>query len=397
LVRIAFKSFFGGFLIVADRISVKKFPGVFFRESLKRLYNGKPDKSYCFSYENNGKQCWKTVGWASHGISAAYANQVRIDTLNKLNNGDVPNPAKRQRLTVGAAIAKYFTWAESEGKDLRVNKNIYKNHIEPHLSTIPIDFLSLEMLDKFKINLSANLAPASVKHVLIVIQKSINFCIKRKHWTGVNPASSKADFSLPALDNKGERFFTPEEAYRLLDHLAVRDPLWFDISLISLHTGLRLTEIFSLKGADINVEAKIALIKPKFGRREPVLLTDESLKILVSRRGLPDELIFKNLNGLKFNHAGFNFKAAVNACGLNDGITDSRQRVWFHTWRHTFASWLAQAGVDIFSIMKLMRHKTITMSMRYAHLIPDRQREYLDVIQRNLQAAGQSSPPDHQQ
>ena len=52
-------------------------------------------------------------------------------------------------------------------------------------------------------------------------------------------------------------------------------------------------------------------------------------------------------------------------------MKDARHKVVFHTLRHTFASWLAMAGTDIYRIKTLMRHKTITMTMRYAHLIPD--------------------------
>ena len=56
--------------------------------------------------------------------------------------------------------------------------------------------------------------------------------------------------------------------------------------------------------------------------------------------------------------------------GLNDGITDRRQKVVFHSLRHTFASWLALDGVDIYRIKELMRHKDITQTQRYAHLMP---------------------------
>jgi len=64
----------------------------------------------------------------------------------------------------------------------------------------------------------------------------------------------------------------------------------------------------------------------------------------------------------------------VDSIGLNDGVDDPRQRVVFHTLRHTFASWLAMSGTDIYTIKELMRHKTLTMTMRYAHLIPDAKR-----------------------
>ncbi len=57
--------------------------------------------------------------------------------------------------------------------------------------------------------------------------------------------------------------------------------------------------------------------------------------------------------------------------GFNKGITDNRQKVSFHTLRHTFASWLAIQGTSLYEIKELMGHKSITMTERYAHLMPD--------------------------
>lgn len=51
---------------------------------------------------------------------------------------------------------------------------------------------------------------------------------------------------------------------------------------------------------------------------------------------------------------------------------DNLKKVWFHTLRHTFASWLAQTGqVTLHELRDLMRHESIKMTERYAHMIPD--------------------------
>lgn len=60
--------------------------------------------------------------------------------------------------------------------------------------------------------------------------------------------------------------------------------------------------------------------------------------------------------------------------GFNKGVEDPRQRVVFHTLRHTFASWLAIQGTPILTIKELLGHKTLAMTGRYAHLIPDMKR-----------------------
>jgi site-specific recombinase XerD len=62
---------------------------------------------------------------------------------------------------------------------------------------------------------------------------------------------------------------------------------------------------------------------------------------------------------------------------INDGLetSDRKNRVVIHTLRHTFASHLAINGTPIFTIQKLMNHKDIKMTMRYAKLAPDSGRE----------------------
>ena len=68
------------------------------------------------------------------------------------------------------------------------------------------------------------------------------------------------------------------------------------------------------------------------------------------------------------------FRCAIKACGFNRGIKDRRERVCFHTLRHTFASWLVQKGYPLAMVGTLLGHKDIKMTMRYAHLAPNQAR-----------------------
>ena len=74
------------------------------------------------------------------------------------------------------------------------------------------------------------------------------------------------------------------------------------------------------------------------------------------------------------------FKRVVEEVGLNSGITDSRQKVVFHTLRHTFASWLVQKGTPLYTVAELMGHTSLAMTTRYAHLAPDNMRKAVDSI-----------------
>ncbi len=63
----------------------------------------------------------------------------------------------------------------------------------------------------------------------------------------------------------------------------------------------------------------------------------------------------------------------IRDCGTTFFTNSHRQKT--DSLRHTFASWLVLNGEDLKSIQELMRHSTISMTMKYAHLIPDKKRQ----------------------
>ena len=65
----------------------------------------------------------------------------------------------------------------------------------------------------------------------------------------------------------------------------------------------------------------------------------------------------------------------VDVLGFNKGVEDPRQKVTFHTLRHSFASWLALQGERLLTIRELLGHKSFAMTLRYAHLVPDEKRK----------------------
>ncbi len=63
----------------------------------------------------------------------------------------------------------------------------------------------------------------------------------------------------------------------------------------------------------------------------------------------------------------------------------------FHDLRHTFATRLAQAGVDLYKIAKLLGHKDIKMTQRYSHHYPESLRDGVAVLDRISPILAQSS------
>jgi len=89
----------------------------------------------------------------------------------------------------------------------------------------------------------------------------------------------------------------------------------------------------------------------------------------------PVDYVFKGKrHGDKIKTISRFFRLVVEDLRFNKSINDRRRRISFHTLRHTFASWLALQGETLPTIKELMGHKTLEMTMRYAHLMPDQKK-----------------------
>ena len=90
--------------------------------------------------------------------------------------------------------------------------------------------------------------------------------------------------------------------------------------------------------------------------------------------------VFHDEDGKPFPNTRRRFEAACRRAGLVD--------FHFHDLRHTFASWLVMAGVPLPTVSDLMGHKSITMTMRYAHLSPTHRLEAIQSLDKNLTNPG---------
>ena len=100
--------------------------------------------------------------------------------------------------------------------------------------------------------------------------------------------------------------------------------------------------------------------------------------------GEPSAQVYPSAKGGKTREAPGTFERVVAELGFNEGHQDRRDKVVFHTLRHTFASWLVQGGVDLYRVKELMGHSVMAMTERYAHLAPDAGRVSVEVIERGM-------------
>jgi integrase len=222
-----------------------------------------------------------------------------------------------------------------------------------------------------------------VQYVFATFRQVWNMAIRDKILSGDSPTKS---VKLPKVDNKRFRYLTKKEANLLLAALQQQDLATYRMATISLYTGMRADEVFSLTWGDVDTEKEHLRIRdPKNSESRYAYITSPVKTIIdAMTHGKPSDILFPNANGEKYSDTPFAYRTVVKALKFNDGITDPLNRVCFHTLRHTFGSWLAESGAELYTIGKLLGHKTLAMTARYAHLGPNTQRAAAKLLE-NLQ------------
>lgn len=361
---------------------VAKFIGVYYYESSTKMWKGLPDRCFYVTYKLHGRLTREKVGWQSEGYSAKLASHVRAERIRTIRHGDtLPSQRKTTFGDIWKAYDEWLTNGKAWPEDDRLR---YHKYLEERFKNTPLEQISPFDLERLKSDLIANnLSPATIKHVLVLFRQIWNKAVKWNMTRIQNPISA---IQLPRVQNRRERFLTREQAKMLLAELMIIDQPIYEMALLSLQTGMRAGEIFALRWADVDVDTLTISVPTgrggmkRAGRK--VYMNETVAKMFTEKPlGGPVEWIFATSNGKQRTKMSKIFLKTVRRIGLNDGVTDRRDLVTFHTLRHSFASWLAQQGTPLVAIKELMGHSTLSMTERYSHLIPDLKRDAIRRIE----------------
>jgi integrase len=370
---------------MALKTALKKFTGVYYTESKMKKWRDRPDRCYWVGFKDarTRKLIWERCGWASEGWTPEAAQRRRYELLEQDRTGDYKpkNDRKADQLTFGELMDKhYLPWAEHNKRSFRDDDNRYKNWLETRYGNHQLNIISPLDLERLKKEMKeAGKSPATITQVLCLVRQAFNKANQWRLWTGINPTKA---VSFPRKNNERQRFLTPGEADKLLQALEARSVQLAEMATLSLYGGLRLGEIFALMWCNVVWEAGILhILDSKNEKSRSISITDPIKKVLEETTpGAPDEPIFKTRSGKTKVWLSKTFKGVVDSIGLNKGITDRREKVCFHSLRHTFASWAVMAGIPLYMVGKTLGHKTAVMTQRYAHLAPESHRSVFEAV-----------------
>ena len=383
-----------------------RYQGVQVRESPERRHRGKPDLCFTIDYRDaQGKRIRRDIGWASEGITAAFAHQERLRLIAEakaIRRGESsPLTVQQASLILDRAWERYRDdWMKAKGKRYDSDQWMYDAHVRPVFGRTLLQEISPYALDRFMASLTAQgLSAQTIRHLVGLIRRIMRRMVAWGLYDGPLPFDA---ISMPRLDHRRERFLQPEEARALLAELHRRSHQTWLMALISLQCGLRFSEIAGIRHMDINLQQGLLYIaESKNGRARHAYLTPELIDALRDLPARPaNALVFPARDGKKMTNVSDSFSRAVDYLGLNDTgdtfrdangiehpvkITDRRQRIVFHSLRHTYASWLACSGAGQAMIAELLGHSSLEMSRRYTHLMDDEKKIHDGAHQQDFQ------------
>jgi len=217
-------------------------------------------------------------------------------------------------------------------------------------------------------------SPRTIQYELTLMSHAFNLAIMDWELIDVNPLKK---VKKETVNNSIERWLTKEEE----DQLLKASPKWLqDIIRFAVNTGFRQSEVLDLKWSQIDFERKTVTISEQKNKGVDTLpLNEATLEVLKeksSKSHIGDDLVFPTGQNTRFLNRNV-FRMFVSA---TEKVNIKKLR--FHDLRHTFATRLVQNGVDIYTVQKLGRWKSIKMVERYSHHNVESLRSGIQVMDR---------------
>ena len=335
---------------------------------------GKDDKAtrvWWLDFRHHGTRHVAKIG---KGISRSVARELASLKRAPILRGEAGIAQKKTRRDVSfdPAHDEFSNWITTNRKSHTVRgyqlclKQLKRSFTGRQLSHI----CSLDV-ERHKGSRVESGARVRANREIAVLKTLYNKCKEWGLYEGENPVSAVKPLKEP---RQRLRYLEYEEEARLLN---VSPLILRDVIELGLHTGLRIgAEAFQLRVPDVDLRRGLLTVQAAYaknGMTRTIPLNSRAREVL-TRRVTSGEYVFSQANGMPYKNLQRRFRNACKAAGLH------RTGVTIHTLRHTFASRLVMAGVDLRTVQELGGWSDLAMVQRYAHLSPHHKAEAVERI-----------------
>jgi len=326
-------------------------------------------------------------------ITLSQARTLADKARAKIAMGDDPiakKQAARQVPTFAVFIEqRYLPYVKGYKKAANSDVSYLNNQILPVLGKKYLDEITKKDIIDFHHGLKAKgYKPGTCNRSLILLRYAFNLAI-RWEIPGIKANPTKDVPLFDDHDGKRDRFLSPEETHRLFEAVQQSsNPMLQYIITMLILTGARKREVLDCRWEDLDLDKRQWRIPTtKAGRPRYVPLSSGAITLLAN---VPHDArcpyVFANPKTKKPYESIFN---SWNTARKKSGLSEVR----IHDLRHSFASFLVNAGRSLYEVQRILGHTQIKTTQRYAHLSQDTLLEAADAVGNLIGAAPLPAAP----
>jgi integrase len=334
----------------------------------------KRGKNWYADYAVDGKRVRKSFGRQKQ-VAELYVKNIEV----KIARGEELSP-KYDFISLPDFIAKYLQYCQDNKSQATYRTDLSRIKLfRQFLGSKGIEKLegiNPAVIEDFKSVVLRTSSANTFNHYLTLIKAMLNKAVAWRHLKE-NPLKNVK--KLKSTNARQVRFLTPEEICAILEKAG---DFMQRVIKILLYTGMRRSELVFLTWDDIDFHNKLITVqsKPEIGfhpkshraRSIPINPDLEQLLLDLPQRG---KYLFDDGKGRPLHCKDYYTKQFEKILKMAD-VKNAN----LHTLRHTFASSLVMAGVDLRTVQELLGHSTIKVTERYAHLSPDHRTRAVNVL-----------------
>lgn len=326
-------------------------------------------KTYVFRYQDQyGKLKQRRI--APYGdISFAEAQKIARKWRAEVIMGGDPAAMKAEKkaiLTYNELADQHLAYVKTYSRNPFNTDSILRVHLRPKWGGKRLDEITTPDVAKWLGELRhSGKAPATVEKIRVTFNRSFELAL-RWQTPGVKITPVRG-IQRPKIANARDRFLSSAEAARLLAAAdASLNPQLGNIVRLLLLTGARKRELLDAQWEHFDIERRAWFIPTsKTGKSRYVPLSQAALDVLdkLPRFNRCPWLLPNPETRKPYTDIKHPWETAREAAGL-DGLH-------IHDLRHSAASFMINAGIDLFAVGKVLGHADHQSTMRYAHLAND--------------------------
>ena len=336
-----------------------------------------------------GKQYWLTYTFENRQVRVP-AETTNKRTAEKIYHKRMADIAEGKYLDIKKnekVLFKDFAEIYMQRHAIPFKKS-WKRSDKSHIASLTPFFgekylyeITSMMIEDCKIERQKTVKRSSIKRELSTLCTMLNKAIKWKLLLE-NPMKDVERYRGDEADNQRVRYLEKDEIARLLSFC--HDLKLKNVVSLALHTGMRKGEIQRLQWNDVDFQKRQLVVTiSKNGTKRYLPLDNSAVSALMAQpKHASSPLVFPNEEGKVYD-----FRKAFETAITAAKIVDFR----FHDLRHTFASHLVMSGISIYTVMELLGHRSLKMTMRYAHLSPDFQAKAVKILDDRITVLSQSA------